>query len=88
MSRNGTPLCANASERFVTARLRRCGSTSGTRYTSRVPLTFLRNVAGSSTCQLYIPNARSRTIPKSLSRMVIGFCVPHRCAVWRRVETK
>lgn len=37
---------------------------------------------------VYVPNARSRTMPKSLSRIVIGFAVPQRWAVTRRVEKK
>ena len=88
MSRNGTWLCANASDMCVTTRFFRCGSTSVVRYTSRVPLNVSMNLTGSSTRQLYIPNARSRTIPKSLSRMVSGFCVPHRWLICRRVEKK
>ena len=35
----------------------------------------------------YVPNARSRTMPKSWSRTMTGFDVPHLLPVKRRVVT-
>jgi hypothetical protein len=43
---------------------------------------------GSVAFRVYTPNARTRTGPKSASRIITGFGVPHfRSVIWR-VETK
>ena len=43
---------------------------------------------GRSTCTANAPKARSRTMPNSASRIMIGFCVPHFRSVNWRVLTK
>ena len=77
-------------ELAIVARMmpRSCSSTSSRVYISRVPDSSLWKTLASAMRYEYRPNARSRTIPKSASRIVTGCCVPQRRPVWMRVEKK
>ena len=88
MSRNGTCALAKADVKPLMIALRSAGSICATVYSASVAPTLAWNTAASATRNAYMPNARRRTAPNSLSRIVIGCCVPHRCPVWTRVEKK
>ena len=51
------------------------------------PATSFRNSFGSTILKSKVPNARSRTMPKSSSRAMMGFAVPHLLPVNSRVLT-
>ena len=53
-----------------------------------VPTRLLRSVLGSSARRVYVPKARTRTGPKSTSRIITGFGVPHFRSVMIVVLTK
>lgn len=60
-----------------TIRSRRYDEISSVVYLPCVPTSVLSSSAESTTRSEYLPKLRSRTIPKSLSRTVIGWRVPH-----------
>ena len=51
------------------------------------PGDFLQEELRVDHLKLIVPKARARTIPKSLSRIITGFDVPHLLPVKRRVLT-
>ena len=53
-----------------------------------MPTSSRSSFTGSVTCAANAPKARTRTMPNSASRSVIGFWVPHFMSVKRRVLTK
>ena len=71
----------------LTRRDRIVSANSSSRKCWSVPATSFRNFFGSVIRKSYVPNARRRTMPKSLSRIITGFAVPHLLPVKRRVTT-
>ena len=69
-------------------RLRIVSANSSRRNWLSVPATSFRKSLGSVILKSKVPKARTRTMPKSASRIMIGLLVPHLLPVKRRVVTK
>ena len=82
------PLSAMASLSALTARLRIWPSTPSAVKRELVPNTSRIKAAGSLTRKEKDPNARTRIMPNSLSRIITGLAVPHLRSMNCRVETK
>ena len=86
-SSTGTFAEASASEKTLTIRERIVSENSSRRKFWSEPATSFRNIFGSMIRKSKVPKARTRTMPKSASRSMIGFDVPHLLPVKSRVVT-
>ena len=86
-SSTGIFACASASLKSDTIRERMVSANSSSRKWWSLPATSFKKSFGSVMRKSYVPKARARTMPKSLSRIITGFEVPQLLPVKRRVVT-